>query len=214
MILVSVFAGGETRSGNTGVEYSIGPQFSFRANRLRKLDDIKCMIYQRLGCSMSEFKINIYARCNVGTITSRYYELAQIVCDESWSTIYDQTMSAKTQMKLLDLYIELVPIACEMPLQSCVQSVVPDPQPESRQTRYCDTQAGPSQTQTRQKEHTPPQNFYPDPYPDMNEFYSTPDMSGFEDHCPDDDDAPQSDDEDDSDYCDDDDALSRYERVL
>ena len=40
----------------------------------------------------------------------------------------------------------------------------------------------------------------------MNEFYSTPDMSGFGDPCPDDDDAPQSDDEDDPDYCDDDDC--------
>ena len=139
MILVSVFAGGETRFGTTGVEYSIGPQISFRANRKRKLDDIKDMIYQQLGCSMSEWKLNIYARCNVGTITSRYYELTQIVCDESWSTIYEQTMSAKTQIRALDLYIELVPIACEMPLQSCVQSVVPEPQPEYRQTRYCDT---------------------------------------------------------------------------
>ena len=34
--------------------------------------------------------------------------------------------------------------------------------------------------------------------------YSTPDMSGFGNPCPDDDDVPQSDDEDDPDYCDDD----------
>ena len=105
MILVSVFAGGEIRSGTTGVEYSIDPQFSFRANSGRKLDDVKGMIYRKLGCSMSDFKINIYAWCSVGTITDRYYELVQILCDESWRTIYEQTMRAKTQVSVIWLIL-------------------------------------------------------------------------------------------------------------
>jgi hypothetical protein len=100
--------------------------------------------------------------------------------------------------------------------------MVPETQPEPRQSRYCDPHAGSSRTRPRQKEHTPPQNIYPEPYPNMNEFSpavqaevnwtpysnynSTPEMPDFGDACPDNDDLPQSDDENDLDYCDDDES--------
>ena len=146
MILVQVFVNGEFRYGSWGVEYSISPRLSFRVNSERNLEAVKGMIYRKLGYSDSEFNLNIYARCNVGTTTGRYYELVQIVCDETWRSIYEQTMGAGTQITVLDLYIEFVPIVSKMSFQLCDDSVAPETQPEPCIGQYCDSQAGPSQT--------------------------------------------------------------------
>ena len=134
--MINVFFGGEIRDGRKGVEYSIKPRFSLGATGEQGWDDVKGMIIRTLGYSESEYDLNISIRVNVGSLTGRHYELVEIVCDQGWRMIYEQTMTSGTQYRVIDFYTELVPRVREMQLQLYVDSVVPETQPEPRPTRY------------------------------------------------------------------------------
>ncbi|XP_078161847.1 uncharacterized protein LOC144557190 [Carex rostrata] len=178
------------------------------------------MIYGHFGYSESEYNLIIYARCNVGTPTGRYYEVVELICNGGWMIIFEQLINSGREYRVIDFFIEFVPIVGTTQLQLNFDSMVPETQPEPHQSRYCDPHAGSSRVQPHQREHTPPQNIYSEPFPNMNEFSpvvqaevnwtqydnpnNTPYMPTFVDPCPDDDDLPQSDDENDLDYCDDD----------
>ena len=220
MVLVNVYVGGEIRHGPRGAEYSISPRYSFRATDSQNFEYMKDMIYRHFGYSESEYNLISYIRCNFGTRATRYYELVELVCNEGWTIIFQQLINSGREFQAIDFYIEFVPIVGVGELQLCFDSLIPETNPEPRHSQYRDPHAGSSRTRPRQREQTPPQNVYPDPYPDVNELSpvvhsevnwtqddnhnSTSEMPDFGHPCPDDEDVPQSDDEDDPDYCDDD----------
>ena len=158
MLMLRIYFGGEIRQGRKGVEYSISPQFSLSVTDEHGWYDVKGEIYRQLGYSENEYNLKAHARVNVGTTTRRYYEKIEIVCDQSWRGIYIQSMRAQTQYTFLDLYIELVPIIGEIQPQLFVNSMVPEPNPEPRQTQHSDNYAGPNFFEPYQTQQTPRQD--------------------------------------------------------
>jgi hypothetical protein len=219
--MLRVHSGGEIRHGRKGAEYSIRPRFTLMATSEQCWYDVKCEIHRQLGYSESEYNLKTLARVNVGTTTRRYYEILEIVCDQTWRGIYEQSMLARTQYSYVDLYIELVPIVGSMQSQLFVDSMVPETQSEHVHNQYNASQAGPSLFQPYQTPQIPRRDLYLSPYPDVNEVsppvhaYTPPVQANNQespwvepprvgDPCNDADDVPQSDDEDDADSCEED----------
>ena len=109
MLILRIHFGGEIQYGKSGVRYSTSSQFALSVTGEQSWYDVKGEIYRQLGYSESEYNLKAHARVNVGTTTNRYYESIEIVCDQTWRGIYNQSMLAQTQYSFVDLYIELIP---------------------------------------------------------------------------------------------------------
>ena len=160
MLILRIHFGGEIQYNKSGVRYSISSQFALTVTGEQSWYDVKCEIYRQLGYSESEYSLKAHARVNVGTTTKRYYESIEIVCDQTWRGIYNQSMLAQTQYSYVDLYIELVPIISIRQPQLFTNSMVPETQPEPRQTQYSANYAGLSHLQPHQTQQTPRQDLY------------------------------------------------------
>ena len=170
MLLLRIHFGGEVRHGRKGVTYSIAPRFSLTATDESGWYDVIGDIYRQLGYSESEYNLKILARVNVGTTSRRYYEILEIVCDQTWRGIYTQSVNTTTQFTYVDLYVELVPIVGSMQPQLFIDSTVPETQPEAVYAQYSVPQAGPSLFQPYQTQPILREDLYRDPYPDVNEL--------------------------------------------
>lgn len=107
MIWILIYFGGETRYGQHGVEYSVGPRYSFSANAKVGFGYLASTIYNGLGLDEHQYNLSIMARViNRGMIEHQCFQLAPVIDDHSWNLMYNMTVNAETQYKVLELYVE------------------------------------------------------------------------------------------------------------
>jgi hypothetical protein len=82
MIPISVYFGGKIQKGPYGMEYSCDPTFTFLGNLETRYEDVKNMIYLRLGISESQHSLNVTARYNTAGGNGYYFCLIPIREDD------------------------------------------------------------------------------------------------------------------------------------
>jgi hypothetical protein len=73
MIPISVYYGGTVQVGPYGIEYSRSPTFTFSGNLDTRYEDVKNIIYRRLGIFESQHSLNVTARYNTAGANGYFF---------------------------------------------------------------------------------------------------------------------------------------------
>lgn len=101
-----IYFEGETRYGQHGAEYSVGPRFMLNANAELRFGGLANTIYNQLGLDVNQYHLSIMARINLAMSGHQYFHLVPVTDDNSWNVMYNMTINSETQYRVLELYVE------------------------------------------------------------------------------------------------------------
>jgi hypothetical protein len=106
MIPIMVYADGKIITGSMGVDYDNQPRFSFPRDEGIRFDDVRTMIFIRLGLLERQYFVSISARYNTGGASAYYFYLIPIQNEVEWRMIF-QMASAEMNWRVIELYVEI-----------------------------------------------------------------------------------------------------------
>ena len=74
MLGVAVFLGGKFRYGSEGALYSKGPKYSFPVTPDKTFEDVKGMIYNKIGYTENQYGLYLETRIDVGKGNKCYFQ--------------------------------------------------------------------------------------------------------------------------------------------
>ena len=78
MLGVAVFLGGKFRYGSEGALYSKGPKYSFPVTSDNTFEDVKGMIYSKIGYTENQYGLDLKTRIDVEKGNKCYFQLLLI----------------------------------------------------------------------------------------------------------------------------------------
>ena len=115
MIGLTIHIGGEVLQGPHGVYYSLEPVTMITVRSGLSYVGLRETIYQQLGLDEGQFDLRIQARISFGTSGQTWFQLVPVINDETWTLMYTQTANLGTGYKILELYVEAIPIGSYQP---------------------------------------------------------------------------------------------------
>jgi hypothetical protein len=106
MIPIMVYTGGKIITGSMGVDYDNQPRFSFPGDEGIRFDDVRTMIFRRLGLLERQYFVSISARYNIGGASAYYFCLIPIRDEVEWRMIFQMT-STEMNWRVIELYVEV-----------------------------------------------------------------------------------------------------------
>lgn len=108
MFPINIYSGGTVENGSMGSTYNKPPSVTYPAQDNMTFDELKQLIFRKIGIDGEKNNLSINARWNAGTAGSYWFVLMPITEESIWRMLVDNTISGYTKWNMVELFVDSI----------------------------------------------------------------------------------------------------------